>query len=73
MFVIENPDKKEKKNYRDLRAVVRKSPSQQTNTRIMCGTAERRHWYHSGVFIVNFELTSFCSVSNVDFEQVNVC
>ena len=36
-------------------------------------TPERRHWRHSGVFIVNFDHIShlFSGVSIIDFEQVN--
>ena len=48
------------------------------NTRTRCEicskltikTPERRHWRHSGVFIVNFEHISHL-VSIAEFEQVN--
>ena len=30
-------------------------------------------WRRSGLAIVNFYFTTFSSVSNVNFEQVNVC
>ena len=34
-------------------------------------TRERRHYRHSGVFIIDFEHISFSSASIVDFEQLN--
>ena len=38
-------------------------------------TPERRHWFHSGVFIVNSEhvFLPFSSTFIVEFKQLNVC
>ena len=33
-------------------------------------TLQQRHWRHSSVFIVNFDISHFSSVSIVDFEPV---
>ena len=33
---------------------------------------KRRQWYGSGVFIINFDILTFSSVSIVNFKQVNV-
>ena len=43
-------------------------PTNNTCSKLLIKTPERRHWRLSGVFIVNFEH----SVSFVEFEQVNV-
>ena len=42
-------------------------------SKIIIKIPERRHWCHSGVFIVKFEtyFTTCFSVSIVNFEQVN--